>query len=63
MNIELRKNIDVLNKNSEKKEIENKNLINDNEQKENEKNKYKQEIERIQKRFYDFPIKIIVLRL
>ena len=36
MNIELRKNIDVLNKNSEKKEIENKNLINDNEQKENE---------------------------
>ena len=56
LNIELRKNIEVLNKNLENKEIENKNLINDNEQKENEKNKYKQEIERIQKRFYDFRI-------
>ena len=56
LNVELRKNIDVLNKNLEIKEMENKNLINDNEQKENEKNKFKQEIERIKKRFYDFHI-------
>ena len=56
LSVELRKNIDILNKNLEIKEMENKNLINDNEQKEKEKNKFKQEIENIQKRFYNFGI-------